>query len=540
MTSRPGAVPLHTQATVAFHGAGRRRMPVFVSIVVVLGAGLVLASASSLGAYVGPLEARRDRAAPRATQTARHAVLSLRGGGQDCGNRDAKDVMMGWKDEGEADQDIVNAMLGLRSAAGDEERTLLTPLAVDDAAAGVGFKEVARYAISDLVDPRAEDEASPAVVGSGVAGLAELKEGEIRRPDTDTRAYKHVTLANGLQAVLVSDPDAHSAAAALCVSVGQLDDPPSVQGLAHFLEHMLFLGTEKFPDESNFDQFCAESAGYSNAWTSLDHTMYHFIVAEKKLREALDRFAAFFSCPLFSPAGTEREMKAVDSEHTKNLQDDDRREYQLLRSTASASHPMSRFGAGNLHTLLDEPREADPPTDVRAQLLALHEQHYTADRMRLAVLGREPVEELETWVTEFFSPIRSCGGEAAAGAGGEEDGREGGSRGRAGEGRVWMRQTPFDAGWKQAFLIKPVAERRVLSLSRPLLLQRLPHSLSAPPTIPTPTHMHACRCYRSSSQRPRRIQSTEASRRRSCPTSSATKVPGHCSLFSRSSDGQPS
>ena len=80
---------------------------------------------------------------------------------------------------------------------------------------------------------------------------------------------------------------------------------------------------------------------YSNAWTSLDHTMYHFIVANNKLREALDRyighicvpnfllprqyliydytfsFASFFSCPLFSASGTEREMNAVDSEHTK-------------------------------------------------------------------------------------------------------------------------------------------------------------------------------------------------------------------------------
>lgn len=228
--------------------------------------------------------------------------------------RGERDVMMGWKDEGEADPAVVAAMLGLRNH-GEENRTYV----VDD------------NKIGDTI-PRSPKSTS----GLHEGGLAELKNGDIRKPDTDARSYRHVKLENGLSVVLVSDPEAHSAAAALCVSVGQLDDPKSVQGLAHFLEHMLFLGTEKYPEESNFDQFCAAAAGYSNAWTSLDHTMYHFIVASSKLEEALDRFASFFSCPLFSPSGTEREMKAVDSEHNKNLQDDDRREYQVSLSVENA------------------------------------------------------------------------------------------------------------------------------------------------------------------------------------------------------------
>ena len=128
-------------------------------------------------------------------------------------------------------------------------------------------------------------------------------------------------------------------------------------GLAHFLEHMLFLGTEKFPDESNFDQFCAESAGYSNAWTSLDHTMYHFIVAEKKLREALDRFAAFFSCPLFKWDGASREVRAVDSEFQQAAQNDGARFEQVLWHLTQPGHPYhKRFGFGNAKSLVDTPK----------------------------------------------------------------------------------------------------------------------------------------------------------------------------------------
>eukprot|EP00960_Hanusia_phi_P041821 755164-Hanusia_phi.AAC.3 len=243
------------------------------------------------------------------------------------------------------------------------------------------------------------------------SGTCESGEGSwITKPSTDDREYKHIKLANQLEAIVVSDPSCHSAAAALCVAAGQLDDPREVQGLAHFLEHMLFLGTHKFPQESNFDEICGKSAGYSNAWTSLDHTMYHFIVSHDRLEQVLERFAAFFSCPLFSESGTEREMNAVDSEHNKNLKDDDRRENQLLRSSCSPDHPMSRFGGGNLETLMEDPKKQG--INVREKLLQFHERYYSASAMRLAVIGKEPVEKLEVlidhaqeWVKTLFSDV---------------------------------------------------------------------------------------------------------------------------------------
>lgn len=54
---------------------------------------------------------------------------------------------------------------------------------------------------------------------------------------------------------------------------------------------MLFLGNKKYPGESDFDSFCASSAGYSNAWTSMDRTVYHYVLAHDRLRESLDRFS---------------------------------------------------------------------------------------------------------------------------------------------------------------------------------------------------------------------------------------------------------
>jgi hypothetical protein len=64
----------------------------------------------------------------------------------------------------------------------------------------------------------------------------------IEKPDLDTRSYRHLRLHNQLQVMLVSDPACDHAAAAMEVGVGSASDPESFPGLAHFLEHMLFLG----------------------------------------------------------------------------------------------------------------------------------------------------------------------------------------------------------------------------------------------------------------------------------------------------------
>ena len=67
----------------------------------------------------------------------------------------------------------------------------------------------------------------------------------IRNCDLDPRGYRGVVLKNKLKVILISDPETVRSAACLNVHVGSSSDPEEIQGLAHFLEHMLFLGTEK-------------------------------------------------------------------------------------------------------------------------------------------------------------------------------------------------------------------------------------------------------------------------------------------------------
>ncbi|KAL6071151.1 Pitrilysin [Balamuthia mandrillaris] len=226
------------------------------------------------------------------------------------------------------------------------------------------------------------------------------------KSELDERSYRIIQLEkNGLIAILVSDPETEVSAAAMDVHVGHFSDPVDLPGLAHFLEHMLFLGTEKYPDEDGFGAFLASHGGSSNAYTANEHTNYFFNVDKDHLHEALDRFSAFFLGPLLSPNSTDREMNAVNSEHEKNLLNDEWRLDMVLRSTANPVHPFSYFGTGSLQTLKEGPKQKG--IDVVKELHAFHKKYYSANLMRFAVIGQESLDQLEVWVRALFKDLRN-------------------------------------------------------------------------------------------------------------------------------------
>ncbi|MDF9826393.1 insulysin [Ereboglobus sp. PH5-10] len=220
----------------------------------------------------------------------------------------------------------------------------------------------------------------------------------LKRLANDQSEYRRFTLDNGIKVILLSDPKLNKSAASLAVGAGSLSDPRDRQGLAHFLEHMLFLGTEKYPDVNDYGNYLTSNGGYNNAYTADDHTNYLFEIRHEAFEGALDRFAQFFIAPLFTPEFTERELNAVNSENQKNLENDGWRAYQLRRSVYRADHPANHFGTGNSDTLAGVTRE---------ELLAFYNKHYSADRMTLALAGRAGLDQMEQWVRRYFSPVKN-------------------------------------------------------------------------------------------------------------------------------------
>ena len=172
----------------------------------------------------------------------------------------------------------------------------------------------------------------------------------ITKAQNDERLYRHIQLPNGLCATLVSDPRTRSvskeAGVALSVGVGSFSDPPEMQGLAHFLEHMVFMGNKKYKQENELDVFLQENGGYSNAYTECEHTMFYLTILPEKLDPALDHFASMFIEPLLSPSCFHREINAVDSEFQSALHCDHERGQQIFASQCRVGTRIVTFCGG--------------------------------------------------------------------------------------------------------------------------------------------------------------------------------------------------
>jgi len=197
--------------------------------------------------------------------------------------------------------------------------------------------------------------------------------------------------------MLVSDPEADKSAASLDVKVGCSLDPKPLYGTAHFLEHMLFMGTEKYPSENEYTEFIKNNGGSDNAYTSLTDTNYYFDISNEAFSEALDRFSQFFKKPLLGESSTEREMKAVDSEYNQSLQSDAWRFFSLMQDNVNPEGLLHRFNCGNLESLKQD--------GIREALLAFHKKWYSANIMKLCVVSNKDMESLQNLVTELFSEV---------------------------------------------------------------------------------------------------------------------------------------
>lgn len=108
--------------------------------------------------------------------------------------------------------------------------------------------------------------------------------GGVELSPLDTLSYRYLKLQNELNAIIVSDTLYDKA-----VGVGYFSDPWEIPGFAHFTEHMCFLGTEKYPDESSYYDFMARYSGFASAGTGHENTnsilkcVYNLMILRKTL-----------------------------------------------------------------------------------------------------------------------------------------------------------------------------------------------------------------------------------------------------------------
>lgn len=224
-----------------------------------------------------------------------------------------------------------------------------------------------------------------------------------QKPLADQRIYQYSMLQNGLHVLNIQDPQTSKSAVSMGVRAGSYDDPVEFPGLAHFCEHMLFMGTSNYPDPSGFDKFLSRSDGSTNAYTASEATVYFASAAPFAQDELLSRFSDFFKAPLFARGAVKKEVHAIDSEHEKNIQNQMWQTMAVFNALASNKSVAWKFATGNFQTLYEEPKKKglDP---VDALQLYFH-RRYCAPQMRLVTISSDPLDKQLADATKLFGAV---------------------------------------------------------------------------------------------------------------------------------------
>ncbi|MCB1081746.1 MAG: insulinase family protein [Chlamydiia bacterium] len=231
----------------------------------------------------------------------------------------------------------------------------------------------------------------------GYEDISDQCELKILTPSLSERKTAKIRLENGLEAYLISDPQADQSAAALSIEAGSWNDDPNYAGIAHFLEHLLFMGSETYPEENAYDKQIWDNGGTLNAYTAPDRTVYIFSVNNDAFSTTLDMFSHMFTDPLFNPNGIKRELHSVDQEHDKNIESDGSRLWMILKETGNPHHPNALFSTGNAETLGGIPQK---------EVKRWFNENYSADKAHLVLYSTLPLEELKTKTAEHFSKMK--------------------------------------------------------------------------------------------------------------------------------------
>ncbi|MBT2339173.1 MULTISPECIES: pyrroloquinoline quinone biosynthesis protein PqqF [Pseudomonas] len=204
-----------------------------------------------------------------------------------------------------------------------------------------------------------------------------------------------VTLANGLQVTVRHVPGLKRSAAVLRVAAGSHDEPLAWPGLAHLLEHLFFLGTERYPTEENLMTYVQRHGGQINACTRERTTDFFFEVPPTALVGGLERLGDMLAHPRLEEADQLREREVLHAEFIAWSQDPTAQRGVALHDGLSTTHPLRGFHAGNRDSL------AITRPEFQAALRGFYQRFYQTGQMTLSLVGPQNIEVLKTLAEHF-------------------------------------------------------------------------------------------------------------------------------------------
>ena len=212
----------------------------------------------------------------------------------------------------------------------------------------------------------------------------------------------HLILPNGLRVMVCHTPHINETNVSMSVRAGHFYDPDDCHGLAHLLEHMLFMGSRHLPKPNAINGFIEQHGGNINAWTGTEYANYHYYCSGDALAQTLPAFADMLRQPLFEEASLCNEIKNIHAEFEFKKKDDLRRLYQIHKETCNPKHPFAKFSVGNSDTF-----SKHSSAELKSRLKSIHSTHYCAKNMRLCISSPMPYEQLEALVHQCFGSLKA-------------------------------------------------------------------------------------------------------------------------------------
>jgi predicted Zn-dependent peptidase len=180
------------------------------------------------------------------------------------------------------------------------------------------------------------------------------------------RPYTH-TLLNGLRVVCVEMPHLHAAELAVYLKVGGRNDPPGKTGLSHFLEHMLFRGTQEFGSSLEIENAFEAIGGAPNAATDAESTCYYSRIHPDHIRRGMEIFASMLLRPLLSGIEIEKRIITEEAREDLNEQGEEINPDTIVSRLLWPRHPLGLPTIGTLESINGMCRE-----DLAAHLQAYY------------------------------------------------------------------------------------------------------------------------------------------------------------------------
>ena len=219
--------------------------------------------------------------------------------------------------------------------------------------------------------------------------------------DLPDLAVRSLQLPCGLRALLLQDADSRQSGIAAGVPAGSLDEPAAWPGMAHFLEHALFLGSAGAPESGQFARAIQQAGGRYNARTLNCQTLYHLEVPAAATAAALHSLIDLLTRPLLDAGRLQAERGVLEAEYRARCSDPWSQAFAAVSQQLNPAHPLAGFHHGHADSL-----RCDQPAFLQ-DLRNWYQQHYASDQLSLLLCSPLPLDEQEALLRQACATLEA-------------------------------------------------------------------------------------------------------------------------------------